>query len=214
MLLSKKPAPGDRVRLIAHTNPQDRESQDRAIEVLESWGLTAEVGAYSPDPAHQLADLNAALGDAAVRAIVITDGGADAYRLANRLDFAAARRDPKPIVGVAGTTHLHLALWRECRLPGIYGTLAGEANPAEEVADDSVEALRRTLMTTQSVALRSQPGEISATVRAPGTVTGPLLGGNLTAIRNMVGAGLPDLDGAILLLEDQRTIGLGQVTGN
>lgn len=210
MPLASKLEPGDRVRLIAPANPQDREPQSRAIEVLESWGLTAEVGAHAPDPAHQLAELNAALRDAAVRAIVITGGGAETYRIADRLDFDAARRDPKPVVGVAGTTHLHLALWRECRIAGVYGTIAGE-NPADQATIDSVEALRRALMTTQTVVLRSQPGEISTTVKAPGTATGPLLGGNLTAIRNMIGAGLPDLDGAILVLEDQRTIGLGQV---
>jgi muramoyltetrapeptide carboxypeptidase len=211
MPLSPKLEPGDRVRLIATTNPQDRESLDRAIKALESWGLTVEVDAYAQDPTDQLAELNAALRDAAVRAIVITGGATQAYRIADRLDFDAASRDSKPIVGIAGTTHLHLALWRECRLAGIYGTIADDANPADKATIDSVEALRRALMTTQPVALRSQPGEISASVRAPGTVTGPLLGGNLTAIRNMIGAGLPDLDGAILLLEDRRTIGLGQV---
>jgi muramoyltetrapeptide carboxypeptidase len=208
---SSKLATDDRVRLIAPRSPQETESLDRAIEVLQNWGLTVEVGTYAPDPADQLAELNAALRDTAVRAIVITGGAAEAYRIADRLDFDAARRDPKPIVGVAGTTHLHLALWRECRIPGIYGVIADEANPADEATIDSVGALRRALMTTAPMALRSQPDEISATVRAPGTVTGPLLGGNLTAIRNMIGAGLPDLDGAILLLEDRRTIGLGQV---
>jgi muramoyltetrapeptide carboxypeptidase len=205
MLLAKNLVPGDRVRVIASTDPRDRESQGRAIKALDSWGLIAEVGAHAPGPAGQLAELNAALRDASVRAIVVTGDGADAYRIADRLDFDAARRDPKPIVGVAGTTHLHLALWRECRLPGIYGTLADDTNI------DSVEAMRRALMTTQPVAMRPRPGEVSATVRAPGTAAGPLLGGNLSAIRTMIGAGLPDLDGAILLLEDRRTIGLGQV---
>jgi muramoyltetrapeptide carboxypeptidase len=211
MPYASKLEPGDRVRLIAPTNPQDRESLDRAIGVLEGWGLIVEAGASAQDPTDQLAECNAALRDAAVRAIVIIGGGAEAYRIADRLDFDAARRDPKPIVGVAGTTHLHLALWRECRLAGIYGTIADDANPADKATIVSVEALRRALMTTQPVVLRSQPGEISATVRSPGTAAGPLLGGNLTAIRNMIGAGLPDLDGAILLLEDRRTIGLGQV---
>jgi len=226
MLPSPKLAPGDRVRLIASANPHDRESLDRAVKVLESWGLTAEVGSYAPDPADQLAEINAALGDAAIRAIVVTGDGAQAYRIADELDFDAARHDPKPIVGVAGTTHLHLALWRECRIGGVYGAIADDADPADSALIDSAEALRRTLMTMppntlqpmmsqpntlQSKTLRSQPDEISASVNAPGRATGPLLGGNLTAIRNMIGAGLPDLDGALLFLEDRRTIGLGQV---
>ena len=46
---------------------------------------------------------------------------------------------------------------------------------------------------------------------SPGRAEGLLLGGDLAAIRSMIGAGLPDLTGAILLLTGERTLGLGQV---
>jgi muramoyltetrapeptide carboxypeptidase len=47
--------------------------------------------------------------------------------------------------------------------------------------------------------------------RVPGRAHGVLLGGSLGAPRAMLGAGLPRLDGAILLLTGERTQGLGQV---
>ena len=45
----------------------------------------------------------------------------------------------------------------------------------------------------------------------PGRAEGLLLGGSLGPLRAMIGAGLPSLDGAILLLTGERTQGLGQV---
>ena len=45
----------------------------------------------------------------------------------------------------------------------------------------------------------------------PGRATGPLIGGNLREVAGAIGAGLPDLRGAIVFLEDFRQIGLGQV---
>lgn len=52
---------------------------------------------------------------------------------------------------------------------------------------------------------------MTAAAEMPGTATGHLIGGNLPAIANFIGAGLPSLDGAILFVEAERTIGLGQV---
>jgi muramoyltetrapeptide carboxypeptidase LdcA involved in peptidoglycan recycling len=48
-------------------------------------------------------------------AIFTTKGGKCAYRIAHALDFAAALRDPKPLIGYSDITILHLALWRQCR---------------------------------------------------------------------------------------------------
>ena len=38
-----------------------------------------------------------------------------------------------------------------------------------------------------------------------------MIGGNLSTVVGFIGAGLPDLDGAILFLEDFPTMGLGRV---
>jgi muramoyltetrapeptide carboxypeptidase len=51
----------------------------------------------------------------------------------------------------------------------------------------------------------------SAHVQVDGRATGTLVGGHLSAIAHMVGAGLPSLDGCILLLEGKRDMGLGRV---
>ena len=73
----------------------------------------------------RLADINDALRDPGVRAIFSTSGGKGAYRIAHALDFAAAVRDPKPLIGYSDITILHLALWRQCRLAGFDGPHVG-----------------------------------------------------------------------------------------
>ena len=127
---------------------------------------------------------------------------AGAYRIVDGIDFEAVRADPKPLVGLSDITTLHLALWRHCRLATVHGWLSGAR---------AQEAVRRLLMTAEPRMLERDPDALSAAVSVPGCASGPLVGGNLSAVTGLVGAGLPDLDGAILFLEDFRSVGLGRV---
>ena len=80
----------------------------RTMEILRSWGLRPELGAHVLDQwgymaggdEDRLADLNEAVRDPGVRAIVTTRGGAGAHRIADGIDFEALRVDPKPLVGL------------------------------------------------------------------------------------------------------------------
>lgn len=140
-----------------------------------------------------------------MRAIVTTRGGAGSYRIADGIDFAAVRADPKPLVGFSDITNIHLALWSHARLATIHGCLAGT----------TVQTGVRDLLTSVApVTIKRNPAALSAAVEVPGIATGPLVGGNLRELAGMVGAGLPDLTGAIVLLEDLRHAGLGQVDRN
>jgi muramoyltetrapeptide carboxypeptidase len=201
---------GDRVRLLSPASTPDPEWLRTSFEILESWGLVVEVGAHASDrwgymagrDEDRLADLNEAFRDPLVRAIITTRGGAGAYRIADGIDFDAVRADPKPVVGFSDVTYLHLALWHHCRLAAIHGALAGTTASA---------TVRQLLMSTEPVILRRDPAALSAAVRMNGTATGPLVGGNLTAIGSAPEAALGCFDGAVLFVEGPRTIGLGQV---
>ncbi len=152
--------------------------------------------------ADRLDDLNDAFRDPEVRAIVATRGGAGAYRIADQIDFAAVRADPKPLVGFSDITYLHLSLLQHCRLGGIHGCLVGETAQA---------SVRQLLMTTDPIVLRRVPGAVSAAAEVPGTARGRLIGGNLASLATSVGVRMPSMSGAILFLEDQRVVGLGTI---
>lgn len=209
--------PGDRVRFVSPASPPDREAVGRGAELLEAWGLQVEiarhafdsVGYLAGDDADRLADLNDALRDPAVRGVFATRGGKGAYRIAAALDFAAARADPKPVVGFSDITYLHLALHRFGAPIGFHGPMV---NWNDEYCDAGcAEALRRALMEPDPVEVRSDGTEYTARFTRGRQAAGPLLGGHLDSISRSVGWAAPSLDGAILLIEDHHGTGLGQI---
>lgn len=201
---------GDLVRLVSPASYPEQDWLDESVEILRAWGLQVDVARHAMDrhgfcagrDEDRLADLNDAYQDRNVRAIVTTRGGAGAYRIADSLDFDAVRADPKLLVGFSDITHIHLALWHHCRLPSIHGALAGATAQA---------TVRQSLMSTEPLVIQPRSDAISARVSVPGSAVGTLVGGNLTAVATSVGVRLPDLEGAILFLEDLRHKGLGFV---
>ncbi|WP_406238472.1 LD-carboxypeptidase [Nocardia sp. NBC_01009] len=201
---------GDRVCLVSPASFPEPAAIDDYTQVLRSWGLEVEVGKHALDrrgymagqDEDRLADLNAAYSDPAVRAVITITGGAGAYRLLDGLDFAAIRADPKPLIGFSDITYLHLAIWRHCRVPGIHGCLVGH---------QAIRTVRQLLTSTEPSVLHRNSQLMSTSVEVTGRTRGFLMGGWLGALAGMVGAGLPNLNGAILLIEAQRQVGLGQI---
>jgi len=184
--------------------------------IFESWGLTVEIGKHAFNEVgylagtdeERLADLNDALRDPRVRAIFATRGGKGSYRIADRLDFYAAARDPKFLIGFSDITALHLALFRACGLVGIHGPLASWSD--EFVGPESVESLRRALMTNDPIVLCADPLEATSSLTTSGQASGILIGGNLDTLAISAGWALPSVEGAILLIEASN-MGLGHV---
>lgn len=201
---------GDLVRLVSPASTPTEEGIADAKAVLESWGLEVEVGEHARDQwgymagrdPDRLHDLNGAFRDPNVRAIITTRGGAGAYRICDDIDFDAVRADPKPVVGFSDITYLHMALWREASLPTVHGFLVG---------NQSIQTGRSLLLDAEPVVVHRDSDAYSARIHNSGVAEGPLLGGNLSSLCHMVGAGLPPLHGAILLLEDKRDMGLGRI---
>ncbi|WP_433604778.1 S66 peptidase family protein [Dactylosporangium sp. CA-139114] len=189
--------PGDRVRVVSPASAPGEEWARQVMATLAGWGLRPELGDHALDrrgfmagtDADRLADLNDALRDPGVRAVVATLGGAGAYRIVDDLDMAAVRADPKPVVGFSDITNLHLALWTATGVAGVHGCVGTGGR-----TDDSC---RRLLFETGPITVRAE----ASPVTVPGRATGILVGGLAGAVANFLGAGLPRLDGVILCLE-------------
>jgi muramoyltetrapeptide carboxypeptidase len=203
---------GDRVRIVAPARPGDARLA-RGIEILESFGLSVELadhvfdsyGYLGGSDADRLEDLNAAFRDAGVRGVVAARGGYGTQRIVDGLDVDAVLRDPKVFLGFSDLTSLHNKLWRSARLVTLYGPLATWTD--SRTGPDSIESLRKALMTTEPTVLTRDPEEPSSEVsimgNESGVAVGRLIGGNLTLIETALGAGdFPSLDGAIFLFED------------
>ncbi|WP_436536804.1 S66 peptidase family protein [Actinoplanes sp. HUAS TT8] len=206
----KAPAlqPGDRVRVVAPAGVPDTRLA-RGIQILESFGLVVEPGAHLYDrfgylagtDEDRLADLNAAFRDPGIRGVFAARGGYGTQRIIDRLDLAAVRRDPRVFVGFSDLTVLSGRLWTAAHLVSFYGPMINWTD--SRTGPVEIESLRRAVMTDDPIVLTSDPAEPSAAVSVPGVATGTLLGGNLTMIQASLGTpDLPDLRGAILLVED------------
>jgi muramoyltetrapeptide carboxypeptidase len=189
--------PGDRVRVLSPASFPSPEWAAQVMDTLAGWGLRPELGAHALDrrgflagaDEDRLADLNDALRDPGVRAVVTSTGGAGAYRIVDGLDLIAVRADPKPVVGFSDITNLHLALWAATGLAGVHGCVG--------TGGRTDESCRQLLFEAEPITLHAAP----STVTADGRATGVLAGGSAGAVSNFLGAGLPRLDGVILCLE-------------
>ncbi len=209
---------GDRVRFVSPASwPEDDSDVEAAMSDVRSWGLEPELAAHALDrhgymagtDADRLSDLNDALRDPSVRAILTTRGGAGSYRIVDGIDLDAVRADPKPIVGFSDITNLQMALWASCGLASIHGALAGQPATAD---------VRHLLMSSEPLSIGTDPtiatSTLSITAGRSSTASGLLVGGNLRELAGFVGTGLPTLAGTILFLEDHRHVGIGQVDRN
>jgi muramoyltetrapeptide carboxypeptidase len=203
---------GDPVMLVSPAGPTRPERLARGIDLLASWGLQVQVGPHACErngylagtDEQRLADLNLALREPEVRAVICTRGGYGVQRIVDGVDLAAVRADPKLVVGFSDITALQLTLWRGARLATVHGP--GAAWLDERTGPESAESLRRALMTDETAVIKARSDEETAPVRMigpGGPVTGYLLGGNLSLLTATVGtADMPDLREAILLIEE------------
>lgn len=194
--------PADTVAVVAASGPVPREDFEAGVFALggryrlryDADLLFARAGYLAGPDEDRLGTLNQALADRDCRAIFLARGGYGLLRLLPFVDVDALRADPKPIVGFSDGTAL-LALAARAGVAAIHGPVVTQLG--------RLGAADRTALTTrlESAAPAVLLEELEAIV--PGRVQGPLLGGNLEVFSRLLGTPfLPDLDGAILFLED------------
>lgn len=199
--------PGDAIALVSPAGPVPADKLEAAVEVLKGWGLRPRVyphaldrhSFYAGTDADRLADLNAALADPQIRGVFCNRGGYGVQRIVEQMDFAAVRRDPKVLIGFSDITALHTALWTHAGVASVHGPVSTQLDRGESFT----RSIRHALMTTEVVQIEADAAEPNFSVRTGGRAQGLLLGGNLTMLSTSIGTPfMPDLRGAILLIED------------
>ncbi|HKP59122.1 MAG TPA: LD-carboxypeptidase [Polyangiales bacterium] len=193
-------APGARVSVVAPAGPFAVEDFEHGIARLRSRydvhyqpDVVERAGYLAGDDARRLAELQRALDDDGVDAIIAARGGYGATRLLSRLDFAPLRRRPKLLVGFSDISALH-AQWARARLLSVHGTMVAALGRCEQ----QLYERHRAALEGQFVERFS-----GLTTIATGRAEGVLLGGNLTVLSALLGTpyALPTA-GAILFFED------------
>jgi len=194
---------GARVALVAPAGPlRGPEDLERAITNATAMGwdavpgqhVLARAGYFAGTDTQRLADLNWAIRDRTIDAIWCIRGGYGVTRLLDGVDYDALIARPRPVIGYSDITALHGAIGRRCRIQSYHGPTA---------------RTRLTLFTRNSferaVMFGMNPGGSAHGARTirEGRATGRLAGGNVALLAALAGTRyLPELDGAILVLED------------
>lgn len=209
-------APASRVALVAPAGPLgERDDLTRGIELCEALGWVAAPGVHTLErhgylagtDADRLEDLNAALRDPTIDAVWCLRGGYGILRILPQVDFEALARWPKPVIGFSDITALLLAVRQRTGLVTFHGPMARA--PLTRFSHEHLLDVLTRVEPAGSLGRLPVPENVLVP-RTPrivaihgGSAEGPLVGGNLTLLLALAGTPyFPDLDGALLFLED------------
>lgn len=186
--------------MIAPSSPFPRAEFDRGVALLSTRyrvsfadDLFSADGYLAGSDARRLAELERALTDPSVDAIVCARGGYGATRLLDAIAPSAVRAARKLLVGFSDVTALH-ALFARAGLCSLHGPMVTGLGRAGE------DAFSRWAAVVEGAPVSALEGLRRI---APGQAEGVLLGGNLAVLAALIGTPYaPPIDGAILLLED------------
>lgn len=199
--------------VIAPAGPPREGTLEQVVPMIERLGFRAKVfpgcagpaflGHLAADDDRRLADLQDALIDPGVDAVIGLRGGYGCMRLLDRIDRALLRRFPKPLIGYSDLTAL-MALRQQEGIGSWHAPMpASDWHKGEAGWQDALalaERLRRGLRAGDALGPTLAPHPLN---RGDAPVRGVLTGGNLAVLVALLGTPfMPDLRGAVLFLED------------
>ena len=202
--------PGDTVAIVAPASPVPADQVRAGLDRLgERYHLRVADDLYRSDPAagylagsdeRRADELNQCFRDPDVRAVVLARGGYGILRLLDRLDAAALRADPKPIVGFSDATAL--LSWAD-RIAGVRGVHGPVVKQMRRLPPEQITWLFDLLEGRADLAAPVAAGLSPVGAARTGRIEGPLRGGNLTLLSHLVGTPWAvEPAGAIMLIED------------
>jgi muramoyltetrapeptide carboxypeptidase len=182
------------------------EKAQTCIDTLRAWGYTVHIGStldshsgnyFSGTDEERLGDLQQALDDPSVKAVLCGRGGYGLSRIIDKIDFSAFKKDPKWIIGFSDITVLHAHIHTNYKIATLHAPMAGAFN--EGGADGAfVRSLRDALEGRKARYICDEHP-----LNRRGEAVGPLVGGNLSILAHLSGTSSElKTKGKILFLED------------
>ncbi len=195
---------GDEVRIISPAGKIDPALIDGAREKLESWGFKtsegmftrAVYGRFAGNEQERFTDLQQALDDPDVKAILCSRGGYGLIQIVDRLDFSRFEKNPKWLIGFSDITILHAAL-QQTDYISIHSSMAKDLTQLPEKSEPV--SLLKDILTGKipSYKVSANPNN------RVGKAKGHLIGGNMAVFMGMRGTPWDlNFKNAILFIED------------
>lgn len=186
---------GDRVGLISTSGAPTSENVERAVALLQSWGLVPVLGEHilgthprakylAGTDQQRAADLQSAWCDDSLAGVFVVRGGYGTVRLLDHLDVAALRSArAKPLYGSSDVTGVHEFWADELAMPTWFTPMLATGSLLDDPG--AIESLRRAVF--EPSAGRTFTAATAETM-VPGTAQGVTVGGNLSLLVMTMGA--------------------------
>ena len=180
---------GDKIALLSPSYNTPMENVEAAAAVLRGWGFEPVIGAhvgevyrgkYAGKPKERVSDLEWALRDPSIKAILCNRGGYGTIRLVDLLPMEELAAHPKWLVGYSDITTL-LEMENRAGVMSIHGTMG--THLAQTRGNDPSSTLLRDLLLGQVPAYKVP----AHPENRPGHATGILVGGNLCTFTPILG---------------------------
>ncbi|MCP4602673.1 MAG: LD-carboxypeptidase [Proteobacteria bacterium] len=194
-------SPGDRIGVVSPAGPVKPKELEAGISrlarrytpVWDTGGLCPE-GYLAGSDEQRLVELQSAIQDPEIKAVLAARGGFGTTRILDRLELSYLEEEPKWLVGSSDLTALLVQLWVKHGVVAIHGPMVFRFEKANE---DDLDLLFDLLEGRPW----TPPKELKPLFT--GQAHGPIIGGNLTVLAHLVGTVPRDFaQGAILFLED------------
>jgi muramoyltetrapeptide carboxypeptidase len=193
---------GDTIAIVATARKISEEELRIATESFKSAGFQVELGnnifkeydQFAGTDEERLEDLQWALDDESVKAIVIARGGYGTIRLIDKINFSLFAENPKWIAGYSDVTALHSHIHSLCKVETLHALMPINFGINEEAEKTLLSALTGDLTGYDTGAHE---------LNRKGKAEGILVGGNLSLLYALSGTPSDiNTNGKILFLED------------
>ena len=194
---------GDTVIILSTARKISHEEVAPAVKLFESWGLKVRLGntiglsdnQYAGTDKQRLDDIQQAVNDESISAIICARGGYGTVRIVDDIDWTGLLKHPKWITGFSDMTYLHVHLNQTLGVQTLHSSV-----PAlfHRNTPEAIDTIRQHLF-GEEVIYDAAWHELNR----KGEAKGVLIGGNLSILYSITGtrSGF-NTAGKILFIED------------
>ena len=195
---------GDQIHIVSPSGYIQPVFIDGATKLLSSWGLKVtegkyartEYGRFAGTIDERVADLQVALDDPNIKAILCSRGGYGLAQIIDKIDFTSFTKSPKWLIGFSDITILHNAIAR-FGIASVHGVMTKYITELPEESDQIMSFKNLLFGTPSNFSIKSEAEN------RPGRAVGKLIGGNLSVMMGMRSTPFDlDFHNNILFIED------------
>ncbi|MEI7734994.1 MAG: LD-carboxypeptidase [Ferruginibacter sp.] len=197
---------GDTIGITCPAGYMAAKKAQTCITVLQQWGYQVILGKtlgsnsanyFSATDEERRDELQAMLNDKTIKAILCGRGGYGVGRIIEQLDFTQFKKNPKWLIGFSDITVLHSHIYSNLKIASLHAPMAAAFNDGA-YKNEFIQSLQK--------AIAGKKAKYNCTTHPfnkTGTVSGELVGGNLSLLAHLTGTSSDiNTKNKILFIED------------